>query len=171
MGLVSTIVNILAVIGLIIIISYIVYYLYSIVKNRTMARIAANMNPPGDYMQATGVKCPDYWVNTGIDRNGNYICKNSFNISTNNKIHPKCNAEIMKFSPIQSGYTWEYGNPNGLTSYSRDQKYDFVSTSKPRGTAGAMTRCDWVNKCGNRRNVQGIWQGVQDICNNPQFFS
>ena len=41
-------------------------------KNRTEKRIMSEINPPGQYMQNSGIKCPDYCVNTGIDSNGNY---------------------------------------------------------------------------------------------------
>ncbi len=83
MSVASIIINILAVIGLIVIISYLIYYLYQYLQQRTNLKIASEINPPGDYMQNTGIKCPDYWVNTGVDANGNYICKNSFNIDSN----------------------------------------------------------------------------------------
>ena len=166
MGIIEILVSILAVIGLLLIISYVAYFLYAIVKSRRMIAEAAIINPPGDYMQSSGIKCPDYWVNVGVDNKGHYICKNSFNVKTGRD--EKCNSEVATFARMKPGYTWEYGNPNGLTTLTPDQKYNFLNEAK---TPGSLTRCDWINRCGPRQNVQGIWQGVNEMCNNPQDFS
>jgi len=161
----SVVVNILAAIGLIVIIAYIVYYIYNYIKDMQTQQTISQMNPPGSYMQNTGILCPDYWVNTGIDANGNYICENTFNIQTNT--NPSCNSTQMMFSPVANGYTWDYGNPNGMTSLTDNDKYTFVEKSTAKGVAGAISRCSWVNSCGPSTTVQGIWSGVNEICNSP----
>jgi hypothetical protein len=171
----SVVVNILAAIGLIVIIFYLIVYLYNYFKNKQTQATVATIYPPGDYMQNSGIRCPDYWVNTGIDSNGNYICKNSFNIQTNNPTTGvyagKCNPDTMSFTPIGTGlpsppagtsYTWQYGNPSGYTSLSDQQKYDFLVNSSANNS---MSRCAWINNCGPTSNVQGIWSGVNEICN------
>ena len=164
----NVIINILAGIALCILFFYIIRYLYKYMKNRQNQYIASITNPPGSYMQTSGIKCPDYWVNTGIDSNNNYICKNSFNIQTVNPASGPaaglCNAEQLLFPPVESGYTWEMNNPNGLTSYSDSQKYNFVNTF---AVDNSLTRCQWINSCGPATNVQGIWSGVNDVCNHP----
>lgn len=166
MSVFSIIANIFSVIGVIVLLLIIIHYTVQYMKNKTAIHIAATMNPPGDYMQNSGIKCPDYWVNTGIDSNGNYMCSNSFNIPSTNpttgSLAGKCTSQIV-FNPVQSGYTWQYNNPNGLTSYSTQEKYNFVTT---QGN-GTISRCDWINNCGPASNVQGIWSGVNEICNNP----
>jgi hypothetical protein len=168
----SVIVNILAIIALIIIISYIIIYIYNYFQKKQNQHIASIIMPPGPYMQNSGIKCPDYWVNTGVDTNGNYICKNSFNIASVNPTTGvaagKCNSEQLSFTPIDSGYTWEMNNPNGLTSYTREQKYNFLNTSSVNNS---LTRCQWINNCGPSSNVQGIWSGVNEICNGPSLSS
>jgi hypothetical protein len=164
----SIVVTILAAIGLIVIIAYLVYYLWLYMKHRSTQKIIADINPPGSYMQNSGIKCPDYWVNTGVDANGNYICKNSFNIQTHNPktgtYAGKCSSDQMLFTPVASGNTWEYGNPNGLTSLSDKDKYNFATTS---AVSGSLSRCQWINNCGPSSNIQGIWSGVNEICNSP----
>ena len=55
----SVVVNILAAIGLIVIISYLSVYLYNHIKNRQVKATVSKIYPPGDYMQNSGVKC---WV-------------------------------------------------------------------------------------------------------------
>jgi len=167
MSVISVIINIFAIIGLIIIITYAIRYLYLYVRKKESQKIAMSANPPGNYMQNSGIKCPDYWVNIGYDSSGNYLCKNSFNIATNNPTTGiaagKCNSKEMIFSPVKSGYTWEYGNPHNLTTLSDDEKYDFLNKSSP----SSLSRCQWINYCGPNPNVQGIWSGVNDICNHP----
>ena len=160
----SVIVNILAAIGLIVIISYIIYYLYVYISKMQTQQTQSQMNPPGNYMQNSGIKCPDYWINTGVDNNGNYICENTFNIQTN-PANAICNASTMNFTPIESGYTWEYGDPNGLTSLTDQDKYNFLQNSK--GNGASVTRCSWINSCGPSSTVQGVWSGVNEICNSP----
>ena len=173
----SVVVNILAAIGLIVIVSYLSVYLYNFMKNKQTQKTASQISPPGDYMQNSGIKCPDYWVNQGIDSNGNYICKNSFNIQTNNPTTGtyagKCDPQIMTFTPIGSGlptapagtsYTWEYGNPTGYTTLTDEQKYNYLQTSS---ATGSISRCAWINNCGPSSKTQGIWSGVNEICNSP----
>ena len=166
MGIVEILVSILAAIGLILIITYVCYFLYAIVQTRRMVATASTINPPSDYMQSSGIKCPDYWVNVGVDNKGNYICKNSFNVKTNS--NPKCNSESATFARMKPGYTWEYGNPNGLTTLTSNEKYNFLNKEK---VPKSLSRCDWINRCGPTHTVQGIWQGVNEICNNPQDYS
>ena len=160
----SIIINILAVIGFIVVITWLFYYSYGIIRKRIEYDIVANANPPESYMQNSGIKCPDYWVNTGVDKDGNYICKNSFNIDTVTPPGSKCNESEMTFTPIQAGYTWESNNPNGLISLSEQEKYDFLNGSKVNNST---TRCGWINSCGPSRSTQGIWSGVNEICNSP----
>lgn len=162
MSAIQIVVNILAAVGLLVIIGYLVYLLYNYVKDQQSKVIIKAVNPPGDYMQNTGIKCPDYWVNTGVDSNNNYVCKNSFNIQTQSTTSPKCKTDVMTFPPVKNGYTWEYGNPNGLTSYSDLDRYNFVHGQL--GTSG-LSRCDWINQCGPTTDVQGTWSGVDQVCN------
>jgi hypothetical protein len=167
----SAVVTVLAAIGLIVVVSYLIYYLYEFMKYKMDKKISDNMNPPNNYMQNSGIKCPDYWVNTGMDPDGNYKCHNSFNIETVNptsgNYKGKCNPVDMRFPHIDSGYTWEYGDPNGLTSYTDKEKYDFLNKS----VGDSLTRCQWINYCGPSTNVQGIWSGVNELCNNPPLSS
>jgi len=155
----SVVINILAAIGLIVLISYFVYYLYTYFQHKKIKTMMAQMNPPQDYVQNVGINCPDYWVNMGTDVNGNIQCKNSFNIQTNGSTD-KCNSP--KFIQIPKGKTWEYGNPNGLKTLSESEKYSFLMKSK---VDGYNSRCEWINSCGPSTSVQGIWQGVNEICN------
>ena len=163
----SAVVTVLAAIGLIVVISYLIYYLYEYIKYRMDRKIAENTNPPNNYMQNSGIKCPDYWVNTGIDKDGNYKCTNSFNIETVNpttgSYQGKCNPTEMVFPPIKNGYTWEFGDPDGLTSYTDQEKYDFLNKSSGQ----SLSRCQWINYCGPSANTQGIWSGINEICNTP----
>lgn len=166
MSAIQIVVNILAAVGLLVIIGYLCYLLYKYVKDRQEQVVIKSVYPPGDYMQNTGIKCPDYWVNTGVDSAGNYICKNSFNIQTNNS--GMCKSDFMNFSPIGNKNTWEYGNPNGLTSYSDRERYDFVNDQLKGQLKGDISRCQWINECGPTSDVQGTWTGVDAVCNGGQ---
>jgi hypothetical protein len=161
----SVVVNILASIGLIVIIIYLIYYTYEYMKYRNHISVISQINPPPSYMQNSGIKCPDYWVNTGVDSKGNYICKNSFGLKSGNNDGSSYCSNVQcydddnntTFPPIKSKYTWEYGNPNGMTSLTDKEKYDFVNSSN---------RCKWLNCCGPSKNIQAVWSGVNETCNN-----
>jgi hypothetical protein len=164
----SVFVNILAAIGLIFIISTLIYYIYIYVKNKIEQRKHKEINPPLSYMQNTGIKCPDYWVNTGVDENGNYICRNSFNITTvpkTNSYKTKCNSNNLIFSKLPENTTWELNDPHGLTSLTDIEKYRFVSNNKPNDNENLLSRCEWINNCGPSTSVQGVWSGINEICN------
>jgi len=168
----DTIINILAIVGFVVLISYLISYIYYYVKNKKEERLMTQVNPPSQYMQQSGIKCPDYWVNTGVDDKGNYICKNMFNLNVHNSTTPtrgscsgvKCyqnkdDREIL-FSSVNEKNTWEPNNPNGKTSYTDNEKYNFVTTSG----SGTTSRCDWIKCCGSKSNTKGVWQGVQNTC-------
>ena len=168
----ATVINILAIIGFIVVLSYLISYIYYYFKNRSMKVIMNQVNPPFQYMQQTGIKCPDYWVNTGVDEKGNYICKNMFNLNIQNSETPtsgtckdvKCYFEkdkkIMKFSPLGTNNTWVPNNPNGKISYTEKEKYSFVNDAG----SGDTSRCNWINCCGAKSNTKGVWQGVEKTC-------
>jgi hypothetical protein len=155
----SVIINILAAIGLIVLISYFVYYLYTYFQHKKVKTVMAQMNPPQDYLQNVGINCPDYWVNMG-KVGDNIQCKNSFNINVNND--DKCNN--VYFPSIPKDKTWVYGNPNGLKTLSDSEKYKFLKT---KSNADSYSRCEWINNCGPSSSVQGVWQGINEICNAP----
>ena len=102
----SLIVNIFAGFGLITILVFLIIYIVAYRRNQLLRYQASLINPPSEYMQNTGIKCPDYWVNTGVDDKGNYICKNYFNVQTQSpKTGPyagKCNSDQVTFTPINS---------------------------------------------------------------------
>ena len=170
----NIIINILAIVGLVILISYLISYIYYYFKSRKEQSLMSQVNPPSNYMQQSGIKCPDYWVNTGVDDNGNYICKNMFNLNVQNSTTPeagscmgiKCYADgigtdkTVKFSSVNEKNTWEPNNPNGKTSFTDKEKYSFVNDS---GT-GTTSRCDWIKCCGSNSDTKGVWQGVQNTC-------
>ena len=71
----------------------------------------------------------------------------------------KDDKEIL-FSSIDKKNTWEPNNPNGKTSYTDKEKYNFVSNKG----SGTTSRCDWIKCCGSNSNTKGVWQGVQNTC-------
>jgi hypothetical protein len=183
----NIIINILAIVGLVILISYLISYIYYYFKSKKDQSLMMQVNPPNQYMQESGIKCPDYWVNTGVDENGNYICKNMFNLNVLNKTTPtsgkcldvKCYQDgtgaekIVNFSPIDSKSTWEPNNPNGKTSLTSKEKYDFVNSLGESGKEATVSRCDWIKCCGSGNkdesdnvqwNAKGIWQGINSTC-------
>jgi hypothetical protein len=158
---ISIIINILAFIGVIFIIGIIIYYIYKYYQKKAHNKIISDIFPPGEYMQHTGIKCPDYWVNTGINKDGNYICYNKFNIPVRENNNEKCydSPNIKTFSPLDKNKTWEYGDPYGMKSYTDKEKSEFVKKD----------RCGWIRDCGAEPGLNAVWSGVDDICSNPNI--
>lgn len=171
MSAISIAINILAIVGVLVIISYIVYYLWKYLQHKTKQEMMSKISPPDDYMQQTGIKCPDYWVNTSSDAS-TYTCQNVNNIpiveSSKKPTGFTCNSGgIVKFDAIANGKTWEHGNPNGLKSLTNKERNDFVKGSVATGT---VSRCDWIKYCGvyndDTSANPAVWLGVNDVCNN-----
>lgn len=161
--MINFIVNFLAIIGVIIIISYIISYIYSYFKQKAIQNYIKKINPPLDYMQNSGIKCPDYLSNNNT-KNNKYFCSNrNFNIQINND--PKCLNEnnVVKFPIIPDGKTWEMGNPDGKVTMTANEKYNFLKENEK----GFYSRCEWIKNCGPAKNVKGVWQGIEKICNSP----
>jgi hypothetical protein len=162
MELVSFLVNFLAILGFIIIISYSISYLLDYFKQVAANNANKKINPPYSYMQTNGIKCPDYLTNTTIATNkDSYTCSNrDFNINTNNATcFSDTSAKTVDFPVMPEGKTWELGNPGGLTSMTDKEKWDFVREK----TSGNKSRCNWIKDCGN--GADAVWQGVNKICN------
>ncbi len=187
-------VNFLAFIGLLLILGWSIRTIGKIISNRRTDMIISNIYPPGDYMMATGIKCPDYWVYVGNDAKGNYICRNSFDIDTrpkekNQKIegckNVRCysnpNDKEVIFASLDkmgSDLTWDYKSKEGLTSMTEDQRIDFVKNFKPQdvfevndegeNVSVGTSRCDWMKCCGpymgENSQSDAVWLGVNDYC-------
>ena len=136
----------------------------------------SKISPPDDYMQQTGIKCPDYWVNTGVTDDGAYICKNVNGIEVSKSASDGCSAvncnisgddSTVYFDGVASGKTWEHGDPNGLKTLSDSDRNTFVKTN----VKGTASRCDWIKCCGayndpaTNTSNSAVWLGVSDVCN------
>ena len=126
--MIKFIVNFLAIIGVIIIITYIISYIYTYFKQKALQEYLKKINPPLDYMQNSGIKCPDYLSNN-TTKNNKYFCTNrNFNIQINND--PKClnNNNIVEFPEIPDGKTWEtFPNSMNLAGYQHNMLGHFSS--------------------------------------------
>ena len=66
---------------IIILIVYLINYIITLYKQRAANTANQKINPPPSYMQNSGIKCPDYFSNIGIDKES-YNCSNrDFNIT------------------------------------------------------------------------------------------
>lgn len=140
--------GILAFIGLIIVLWFF-YWLYFHELNKSKKNVQINRRRPSDkYMENVGLKCPDYWVYTGDDQEGNYMCKNTFNIDVKTpKDNYQCfdpNTNIKTFSIIKK---WE--------NKSKEERKDLAST-----------RCKWIQNCGAAEipTSKAVWLGVDQYC-------
>ena len=110
-------------IGLMALIYLIIVNVTNYVRRRRRKQIIAAMSPPLDYMQQTGVNCPDYWIRTRNSNNRVY-CSNSFNLKQKS---PDCPKE-ESFREIDA-----------------DQ---WNTTSNKSKIRGVQERCRWLDKCG-----------------------
>ena len=146
---------IIGIVLLFFIILFVLLITYSILLNQSKenSRGMGKKMPPIDYMIMEGVKCPDYWVYMGDDKNGNNICKNQYNIPVANSSSSKCYSDaqnnVMKFKKANMDHS---GNMNPVAA---KQRCDFVSTCGPTTASTASwwginsdnASMGWVN-CG-----------------------
>ena len=161
--MINFLVNFLAIIGLLILLSYAISYLIEYFKKRSAEAANKKIMPPPAYMQNSGIKCPDYLSSVGGDKKM-YMCSNrDFNINTRggSKCFSNTENQTVEFPILPDGKTWEFGNPSGLKTMTDKERWDFVRTN----VEGNPTRCDWINNCGSADGVKGVWQGVERICN------
>jgi hypothetical protein len=162
--MIDFVIKFFAVIGIIILVVYLINYIVSLYKQRAENSANKRINPPPAYMQNSGIKCPDYFSNIGVDKES-YNCSNrDFNINVNSPdtCYNNVNDKTMRFPIIPSGKTWEFGNPNGLTSLTNQEKWDLV---RAKVGTDSLSRCDWIQQCGSSQGVNGVWQGVSRWCN------
>jgi hypothetical protein len=100
--------------------------------------------PPDDYMMNIGSKCPDYWVPVSDDGK-NVTCQNKFNIPVASKL-------------MGTGECYHEGTgyPNSVT-FNKIGKW-------PAKSADLTKRCDWIKKCGAKRDVFASWSGIDNKC-------
>ncbi len=148
----DAIIRILALVGMVTIIIYLIFKLWAYYTAVSERRRKAAIRPPLDYMNNIGIKCPDYWVYTGKDANGNYKCVNKFNLDVADT--GKCYTGSLEdktsvFKALGSDKNWE--------TMTDDERTSFVNEE----VSGVGSRCNWVSNC------KGVWLGVQNICNKP----
>ena len=146
---------IIGIVLLFFIILFVLLITYSILLNKSKesSRGMGKKMPPLDYMIMEGVKCPDYWVYMGDDKNGNNICKNQYNIPVANSSSSKCYSDaqnkVMKFKKANMD------NSGNMDQIAAKQRCDFVSTCGPTTASTASwlginsdnASMGWVN-CG-----------------------
>ena len=163
MALVNFLINFFAVIGLLILISYLISYIIEMYKDRTRRAANAKVNPPPNYMQNSGLRCPDYLSNTGVTKSA-LTCSNrdfGINVLDPSTCYSDTDAKTVKFPPLEDGKTWELYDTDGKKAMTDKEKWDFVR----KNISGNPSRCDWVDKCGPVEGVKAVWQGVNKWCN------
>ncbi len=133
---------IIGIVLLFFIILFILLITYSVLLNKSKdnSRGMGKKMPPIDYMIMEGVKCPDYWVYMGDDRNGNHICKNQYNIPIANSSSRMC-----------------YSDPQNKIMRFRIANMNRSGNMDPRA---ARQRCDFVSNCGPTTNSTASWLGI-----------
>lgn len=129
-------------IGFIVIIA-VIYYIYSLIYSSSSANGGnnnANDYPPDTYMREVGLQCPDYWSYDGV-QNGRVMCRNTFNLPTNDPASCMSNGNTQTFSQINR---WPVPT-NELSNVLSD-------------------RCAWIQKCGEKSGQPASWIGVAEHC-------
>ena len=134
----SLLTNLLAVLGVVLIILVIIYF-YNKAKK---TKVITQTGPPAEYMLAVGSKCPDLWTATGTNPDGTIICENTGNLPLNPATKKQCNE-------------WAKSTFQPITKWPVPKK----DVDKVMGT-----RCRWYNFCGPSPGVYSSWTGVGEYC-------
>lgn len=137
----SVITNILAVLGIVLIIVLIVYVYNKYKADEKKTPITTTPTyPPSEYMEEVGTKCPDLWSLTPHYKTGEYKCVNTGNAPVANKGGFKC-ADRAVFSKME---TWPLDN--------KKRQKELAS------------RCEWIEKCGPSGSTPASWIGIDNLC-------
>ena len=103
--------------------------------NKSKKKDKAPVWPPAQYMKNVGGRCPDYYTYMGIS-GGKDVCKNTFNIPTENN---KC---------------------------TKNNSYSFSTYKKWPPTGNALkSRCNWMKQCGPSKDIPvASWTGLDQYC-------
>lgn len=145
-------IQLLAIFGAIIVVLVIMYVIMRYVKHIGPTN---KQWPSNQYMQNEGQRCPDYWQYMG-EENGNFRCRNSFNISVNP--NPPGGFQC---------YNASTGNKEAMFKKIRQ----FPHKAGNEMDRVLKTRCDWIKSCGATINEQGnhvpsyaSWDGIDQYC-------
>lgn len=165
-------VNILAMIGVLIVVGLILYYAAILIKQYIKPPDDDDEWPSDNYMEKIGSKCPSGWLYMGKTNQWPYknICKNIYDVpvcdknkeytSTNSsydsgKCYDNKRSKTKKFIPIKN---WDkYKDNRGW-----------------RNRIARKERCEWIKQCGPPPTVEGVsgcdnspgatWLGIDEYC-------
>lgn len=167
----SAVINVFASIGLVAILVVIIYYIWKYIDQLSKEKEIAQTRPSATYMQAVGVKCPDYWTYLDTDANGNYVCRddkelmNKYRKNKNTKCvstisyrkdnKPYSFSNSMIFSKLDDAKKWG--------KMSDDEKIDFMKLNVD--SKKYFSRAEWIKNCGptignNGLSTSSVWSGL-----------
>jgi hypothetical protein len=128
----------------------VVIYLMKKGADKSQAQKSNKAYPPNEYMRQVGKYCPDYWTQVGTDKDGNYRCKNTFNI------------------PVRNDDKCYNGNPqdneNKVKTFDSISEWPIVNVPEGNVDQTLDKRCKWLSNCGSAPNLKASWIGVSDKC-------
>ncbi len=165
--------NVFASIGLVAILVVIIYYIWKYIDQLNKEAQIYQTRPSDAYMQAIGIKCPDYWSYLDTDASGNYVCRDDKDLMGKNKYNKfndkKCRTTIsyskdgkptttyqnsIIFSKLDDDKKWD--------TMSDDQRIDFMK--KNADPKKYYSRAEWIKKCGPEIgkgvSSQAVWSGL-----------
>ena len=135
----SLLVNILAFVGFLIVLSVIYYFYRRYADKKKKQTKLDDMWPPRQYMKDIGAQCPDYWTMSNGSSRDMVRCTNTFNIPAHGDDCQSENDRTIEFTRINK---WPV---------KRDSNH-------------VKERCKWINKCGPHKHSPASWVGMNQFC-------
>ncbi len=155
----SAVLNVLAIIGLVAILVVVIYYIWNYISKMNKDASIAKERPTPTYMEQTGLKCPDYWMLSGLDGNGNYICEDKKELMKQygkNSASAKCYSDVSGKKMVFS----KFDNKTHWVDMSDEDKIKFAATKVNTN----YSRSEWIKNCGpnvgNGVSTRAVWSGL-----------
>jgi hypothetical protein len=164
----SAVINVLAVVGFLAIIIYVIYNIWKYFDKVNRENTLAKIRPSATYMQNVGIKCPDYWDLVKVDETGNYVCQDTYGLITKyqevdrardmsncvdiNLSSSPSDYDKVAFVGLGDGFHWD--------TMTDEEKIAFTAKANKDGV-GSVSRADWIRECGAGPGINAVWSGFE----------
>lgn len=156
-------VNVLAMIGFLAIIIYVIYSIWNYFDKINRENTLSKIRPTLTYMQNVGVKCPEYWDLVEVDKDSNYVCQDTFQLMKKYEHDDDVNCVDSALGAANGYHRMSFvGMPEGMNwvTMTEQQRMDFVAKANESGS-GSVSRANWIRKCGSGPGANAVWSGLE----------
>lgn len=110
-------------------------------------------NPPYEAMKNIHIRCPDLWVDYGVDGEGNRVCRNTFNVPIRDAVNGQGDDKCYSNFALKEKKFPNYSDFDALL----DDKSQLAKGDAPTKNTAL---CQWKTRCGPVDGQEASWSGI-----------